>query len=149
MEEDHVPRGVLAHLSNRNEVSEAVIDTQGSEMSKSCRHTDGRSSGGETGEGYVDLLKSVYQDQQALNYAQKEKIAARVLRGDYNVSQAYEPMSKNNGYNPYQHEAHATAILRRHQLKHRIFELTSQPASFHKADPNMRKAMTHNYNKVS
>jgi hypothetical protein len=149
--EEFVPPDILAMLAPQVEVDaeaerrtrnepHAEYNSQGAPLDN-FRHT-----GSEDGDEYVDLLKNVYQDQHALNYAQKEKVATKILKGEYNISQKYEPASGQNGqYDPFQHQAHSNAVMRRHQLNHSFINLTSGPVSF--ADPAAKKAAALSRNK--
>lgn len=147
---DHIPIDVMAALSHQGDVpdvqsitnlSDGLNSAGGSNKSRS------RLVGGEEREEYVELLKNVYHDHNAQNYAQKERIATKILKGEYNVSQKYEVVSKNEGYNPFKQESHATAVLRRHQVSNKMFELKSQPASFSNPDPEVKKSLAIERNK--
>jgi hypothetical protein len=145
--EEFVPPDVLAMLQPRIDPETAAgvsSPHHRADSSPSIRYNDAS----EESEGYVDLLKNVYQDQHALNYAQKEHVATKVLKGEYKVSQKYESAgTDSHQYDPFQHQAHSNANLRRHKLNHRMFELTSRPAAFHAADPVVKKAAAFSRNK--
>lgn len=166
--EEYVPPNILAMLSPQEGGTEGTTvngdrrgmerrdaapnSNRGSPLNKS-RHRHRHSGSSEDGHEYVDLLKNIYKDHHALNHAQKEKIAKSVLKGEYNVSQKYEPVgtesSNTKRYDPFPHQAHSCAIRSRHQLNHRMFELTSQPVSFQSANPADKKTLAITRNKVT
>lgn len=150
--EEFVPPDIMTMLSQQ--IGGTVVapkSNRGSPLNKS-RQKHRHSGSSEDGQEYIDLLKNVYQDQHALNHAQKEKIAMKVLKGEYNVSEKFEPVNKDNQkrrYDPFPHQAHSNAIRSRHQLTHRMFEVTSQPVSFQSSDPAVKKTVAICRNKVT
>lgn len=114
-----------------------------SDASLRCRHSSGEGGA----DDYGDILNNVFYDQNkrsALNFAQSEKVATKVLKGEYKISEKFESIGAgDHHYDPFHHQAHSKANLRRHKISNNMFELTSQSAPFHPADPEARKALAY------
>lgn len=151
---DHLPVDILSGLVSSGRLEECGPALSNSPRSKSrgrLNKQDPEVSHHKRGNDNEDiaLLRNVYNDKGATNFAQKEKIAKKILKGEYDVDECLEPIDDEEArpYNPFKHQTHSCANLKRHYIRHNAFELRSEPVYIHSMDHTVKKSVALNQRK--